>query len=384
MEVVDRKRLGSPVTFVSAFLAFVVVGCLDSGRADTPDPSGADFEIGAPSYAVSLGDTTAGNLPFVIATGFKGQLFGDGSSVIENRDELLYLDPGGRAIHHGGRPGDGPGEFRFIRYVFEADSNVAAYDSRRRQVSLYSREGAHVRDIRLEGNASGLAFVGWMAGKGPVAIRGGFEGSPRVFAVFDTASGTLSTLGQLPVKDFRVTYQQSGGSVTTGPPLECAVVGLEAALGRTLFVADQANGRVLAFSPDGESRAIYTTTRRAVVTDSVLALIRISYRSAPVELAEKAINEFGKEGDPMPFAWDQMIADHAGRLWLRLARCERRSVEWEWEIVDTSGVYLGASRHGHSVIDIRGDKMLVRSTSAGGAPQVELRSIAPPHAVVPR
>jgi hypothetical protein len=109
----------------------------------------------------------------------------DGRIVVANAgsSELKYFDPLGTYLASVGGPGEGPGEFREVRFMarFGGDS-ILVYDSRLLRVAVFDPDGAFTRNVQLETNAE-IRFV---------AVRAAYrDGSMLASGFADVDEGVL-------------------------------------------------------------------------------------------------------------------------------------------------------------------------------------------------
>ncbi len=100
-----------------------------------------------------------------------GAFFEDVGDVFVRDDRVFVADRGGRKIlafdrstghltATVGRPGDGPGEFRFLSWIGDCGTDeIVAWDQGHRRVSLFSRELVRVRTYVLKGDLPDRYFA---------------------------------------------------------------------------------------------------------------------------------------------------------------------------------------------------------------------------------
>ena len=73
---------------------------------------------------------------------------GDSQIVVADRgyNQLSYFGRDGNLVHTSGRPGDGPGEFRYIGYAWRCGDSLVVYDIQHRQYGVHTLDGAWVRE----------------------------------------------------------------------------------------------------------------------------------------------------------------------------------------------------------------------------------------------
>jgi hypothetical protein len=99
----------------------------------------------------------------------------------------------------------------------------------------------------------------------------------------------------------------------------------------------------------------------------MLADLRQSYENdgTPRDSIAAVMRRFGQRGSPLPFAWQTMLPDPTGRLWLQVAECGRAAVR-QWEVIDTAGRGLASFRlaSDSGLRGVRGDRAAVFSADS--------------------
>jgi hypothetical protein len=150
----------------------------------------------------------------------------DGRIVISNGgSELRFYDATGAHQLTTGRAGDGPGEYRSIRYMrsMRADS-LLVYDGGRRRISIVSPDGTHVRDFAAPAVGEGVEgnVVVALADGTLLVTRTTNVPSRTVTRMQDTVhlaaidpAGTAQRLGEYPGGDRQINISESGGEITS-------------------------------------------------------------------------------------------------------------------------------------------------------------------------
>lgn len=156
------KRLVVAVLVTSV----AIVGCADNTpgptrtRGSSPEPSTLPnpFEITARYTAEELGLMN----PQALTVGPDGALY-----VTDAAQRVSVISPDGKVLRRWGRPGSGPGEFKFVaadpatptslhaKIAVGADSSVFVSDSGNSRVQVFSSEGRFVRQFGSFGNGKG-------------------------------------------------------------------------------------------------------------------------------------------------------------------------------------------------------------------------------------
>jgi hypothetical protein len=354
----------------------VVAGCSgEQVRAEEAGAQSASWTLeDRPLFSVTENAGVGGSRPFQIVSFGHALVLADGRTVVADQNGLLYFDTAGRAVTVAGGRGNGPGEFTRIRAVFEAADAIGAFDEQSR-ISLYSRTGEHIRDIRFEMGPY-PAVHGWLRSSGPVTSSARPR-EQRRYTIRNASGAPVRTfVSPVTLPSFNVYWPPgTGGPVLrpgpggapgidrgqSSPALECTPRDLAVVVGDVLYVADQAAGRILALSTDGTQREIYRSLRRPRVTAAILADLRRSYLrdGTPPDSIAAVLARFGREGSPLPFTWESILADPSGRLWLQVAKCIGPG-EREWEVIDTTGRALATFRSGAGgVRAVRGNRAAV-------------------------
>jgi hypothetical protein len=372
---------------VAPLCCLIAIACADDGMRG----GAAGLAAGAccprtlvleqpPVFAVTDGDGPPGSSSFALVSVSHASILASGVTVVANRDELIFLDTAGRALTIAGRRGNGPGEFAGIRAVFEADDGIGVFDARQSRVSRYSTSGVHLGDMSIEPRPY-RSVVGWLRGVGPVSSADVPGGMRHYFArdARGKVIGEFDSPDSLP--SFLVRWTRGDGRIlTTDPWLECTPSRLAGVMGDNLYVADQSAGTIIAISPDGSRRVIYKSPTRRRVTDEVRARLRVAYEldSVPPDTIDAVLRRFGSSGDPLPFAWQTMLVDPTGRLWLQIAECLPPE-EREWEVIDTAGTAVGTVRvRGAALRAARGDRVLAATFDSLEVPYATLFRVRAP------
>jgi hypothetical protein len=341
---------------LTAFIAAIPAGCV----RDRPGGSGADsafasapqFEFSEPLFTAAE-SKSGDSVQFAFAQLIRPLMVNESTVVVGSAGELIHLDTEGKAMRVAGRRGDGPGEFSSMQGLFHADTLTGILD-RGGKVVLYTHSGDFVRDVPIPGGPL-TGAAGWMAGYGPVVLRG-LLGGPREYALHDAAGAAVRPLLQMPaIPSLRV----AGAS----PSVECTPRYFETVVGATLYVVDQDSGTLQSVTADGASRTIYTSRLRRAITEKIIAFFIRPYEAAQIsrDSMDLVLRRFGKPGDPLPYTWDAIVADPGGRIWLRLAECELDAIRGEraWEVIDTAGALVGVHRSRSNLRSILNDRALV-------------------------
>jgi hypothetical protein len=101
----------------------------------------------------------------------------------------------------------------------------------------------------------------------------------------------------------------------------------------------------------------------------------------PQDVASEALARIGSLGESQIAAWDNIIPDDEGRIWLQISECGRDLESPRiWEVVDVSGGYLGSVSipSQYSLRAVRGNTGVAYSYDELGAGSLNILRIPVP------
>jgi hypothetical protein len=307
---------------------------------------------------------------FVFDRPASGVVLADGRAVVGNRDQLVFMGSDGKVDAVAARAGSGPYEFSRVHALFPTVTGVAAYDLDRRKLLLYGNDALPRAEIRLPQSLAGEVVGVDSLTNIVVWDRGGTLEDERLRLVFpdgriSQAFGSWSRARRIAVpvivSDLQFTIRHQIG---------CTATNLAAVIGQAVFVAEQATGTVFAITPGGQQRSVYQLPERRIDAQFARRMVQVPVGSqaGSQRVASGVLESFGRLGDPFPYAWDRLLADPSGLLWLRRVECAVASGERSWDIVDTAGGLRAQLRtwnteilgiHGRYVLALAADGAIV-------------------------
>ncbi|MEJ2678832.1 MAG: hypothetical protein P8174_07135, partial [Gemmatimonadota bacterium] len=302
----------------------------------------------------------------------------DGGYVVADagRNQLLFYDASGKHRATAGRPGGGPGEFRWLSTMTVSGDSVLAYDPRLGRLSIFGP------DASLRGTAQ-LAEPGdtlhplQMYGLAGV-VDGRLIMAPRTFmpagqsdvgTYWDSAAvlaygmdGTLlgETAEQMGAEMFVSTRGSAGvlfgrrSSATTDSA--------------SVFVADERRYEIHVYGPGGGLQRIIRRAwdPRPVTREDRDSLLHYLVRQAgfptyhdPRAALLRGMLESAPTPDHMP-AHSAILADPQGTLWVAAYQLPWEPGPLAWSIFDPDGSWLGQvdTPEGFTVLRLTGDAVL--------------------------
>lgn len=302
----------------------------------------------------------------------------DGGYVVADagRNQLLFYDAAGRYQTTAGRPGGGPGEFRWLSTVTVTGDSVLAYDRRLGRLSVFGPDASLRGTVQLAepGDARHplhtYGFAGVVDGRLVLAPRSFMpSGQSNVGTYWDSAAVLVYDMdGALLGK----TAEPMGAEMFVSTRGSAGVL-----FGRTswttttrasVFVADGRRYEIHVYGPDGRLRRVIrrawqpqTVTRED--RDSLIHLVvrRGGFptyddpRAAPL----RGMLESAPTPDHLP-AHSVILADPRGTLWVADYPLPWESGPLAWSIFDPDGTWLGRvdTPEGFTVLRLTGDALL--------------------------
>ncbi len=371
-------------SWVGLVLAAVVIsGRAHAQAAEVRDSDGIRL-VTVPSFVLSgpttpLGRTQVdlGGLHDTAALEFDsrnptlgGVMLGDGRIVVADDVHLKYFNRRGTLLNMAGRAGGGPAEFRQISQLCDVgNGKVLAFEANGNRVTLFDSTGKLIRTIPVPGISAGsgcfsdgtFLFRPWKQPEGMASV------DPRSSYSHMTLSGVV---------------EDGPGRIVTGPPeygIPAVTIGVIVAATK-IYVADPGRSEVRRFRVDGHLDAILRSVApQEHFTDQDLKteiekLIPGGARANP-GLARELENE-----PHLPFwpAFDQLMVDTAGRLWIEdyFNRKPRG-----WNVFDSLGNPLGRilvdslARGRGEIVGIDSQSVVVRWYDSDGAPHLTWRRL---------
>lgn len=329
--------------------------------------------------------------PFVIPT--EAVILEDGSSIIrDGSTTLIYLNADGSGARIAGSSGGGPGEFRNLRTILDApgESGVWAWDSRLDRLSHFDRSAQYVTSLVPAGR-TGAPPVAILPGPAFVTIdepgaQTGPDPARRRYVLRDSQWAVVREIqGPPEPASPELTWKASG--ITNHSQLHAGCVPRleEVVIGNVLYAADAGSGVIHAYGEDGSVREVYRASRRQSVTPDIRTALEtrlerrltIPGREAPGSVRRDVLqdvrNRIRDQGDRLP-AWQRVLADPDGRIWLERPVCPLRGGDDVFEVVGVDGQLLGSVTipEGMSVLAARGDNVLVRRMGELDVQHVEM------------
>jgi hypothetical protein len=323
-----------------------------------------------------------------------GAFLANGSIVIRDggTSTLTFLDALGRPIRSAGREGDGPGEFRRLSAIFPVPdgSGVWTWDSRSSRMSHFDENGDYLTSLTPRiGSASapeailpGPTFV-------TLAEAGGAANGVgrREYVLRDTLWNEVARVSGPPELAPPVLHVEvPGGTYVHNLPEGCVPVLDEVAIDGRIFTADASAGTIESFAEDGAAREVYrmprrrpfTTESRNTLVAQIERRLSIPGREPPAGVRRAALDDLrSRLGAYLP-AWQRVIGDATGRIWLEYPECPRGDDSGSrYEVVDvtTGDAAFITVPEALTILAVHGDQVLARRTGEFGVQHVELYQV---------
>lgn len=285
----------------------------------------------------------------------------DGTIVVADRGSstLRWYDARGELVAKVGGPGNGPGEFRSMRWVGNTDGDtIVVWDGFARRLSMFA-QGAFIREVRPEVPAP----------SGPIDVHGILrDGRPVAAAIAmpsaaETGVGILRpavpiwilsrdgaverTLGEFP--DHAIAYRATAtpGAISRdviplGPTTLIAV-------GRDrIIIGDNATFGYQGRADDGRLLRIVrlSGTPEPVTKEDLKAELDRRLAGAPPVPEIREGIRVHLEGTPVPATkpfYERILVGPAGHVWLE-REAANDALGARWEVISAEGRWLGSVR----------------------------------------
>lgn len=258
----------------------------------------------------------------------------NGGLVVANagESEVLVVDERGQLSSRLGGTGEGPGEFRALRWVAsKSPDSIVAIDLGLRRITLFEPGGAVSRVVNAVGSSSDAAAIGEFAPQ-PVGMLGdgsvvmvSYTSLTRKAGVvrrhvelirFRPDLGVHESLGSTPGDELHLLLLDGRLQVLT-PPFARSTVIRVAVDG--YFVGDTDRPEIRGYGPRGDLRTVVRwrdTGQR--ITDEVLdADIRHRFRTLEGPALEQRLNEQRRISTHVTTpAFQTMLLGSDGRIWI--------------------------------------------------------------------
>jgi hypothetical protein len=258
----------------------------------------------------------------------------DGGLVVANagESEVLVIDASGQLSSRLGGTGDGPGEFRALRWIAsKPPDSIVAIDLGLRRITLFESGGAVARVVNAAGGSSDAAAIGELAPQ-PVGMLGdgsvvmaSYASLPREAGVvrrhielirFRPDLGAHESLGSTPGDELYLFLEDGRLQVLTPPFARSTVIRV---VPNGYFVGDTDRPEIRGYGPQGDLRTVVrwqNIGRR--ITDEVLdADIRHRFRSLEGRALEQRLNEQRVISNHVTTpAFQTMLLGSDGRIWI--------------------------------------------------------------------
>jgi hypothetical protein len=299
----------------------------------------------APDSAVTIG-VAEGSLDLqfhrIVSVEFVqgGILVADGGS-----NEIRRFSNRGEILHRWGGSGDGPGEFRRLRWATSIADTVYAWDESSRRLTVYDEAGnvAHVVRPTFFGGSAPQRVVGMFADHTLIVNPLEISSQPRIGAGVRAGDSPIAVAGwdDAALRPF---------TTVPGRPIYASSDGIRVPIPFTTYPAYSVaassliigNGATHEFTRYSESGAALRTTRfvpERVVTAADLARYIDAYLESRRDGDASDIERAAKEAPVPEFmpTFDELAAQRSGATWIRTFTLPWDTVA-EWVLLDSTGV----------------------------------------------
>lgn len=284
--------------------------------------------------------------------------------------QLFLFDSSGALVRAEGRSGKGPGEFLHLSLLPQRDAGSTLYDAIQRRLShrddatgpwrFTTLSGVNGRTVVPRAVLRDGALVGYLPGDLPPPSRSGTARDSAEVVLVAADGRLIRSLGRVAAAD-RVLRQRADGGLTGGEPPYGRELHL-AATDEAIVVADGGHWELTVHPLDGRSA---DTLRLALGRRAVTEAMRVRYRARVLDGVRDAygIAEWTmlSTDDVFPdslAAFDRMLADREGLIWLRASVAEGDH-HAQWFVVDARGQGLSTITldAGFTATDITRDRI---------------------------
>lgn len=308
-----------------------------------------------------------------------GIVIGDASA-----HRVLFFDSAGRFVQEIGRLGDGPGEFRFPRWLGQCGTDtVAVFDAIHNSITYLGPAGSVIRSVPLPSvvsfdRALGCTNTGrlyFLLNRRRTRVGPGERPAVPTAVIRISPLVPMDTLFRGGVQEY---YVAQASSAYSEVPLGRATL---AAVGPTmLFVTENVDGRTRVYDPSGALTADFTLDipRRRVSTRDWAIAKRARIEAEPLphvrEILTRVLSEL-RQPSTFPRI-DQIQADTDDRLWVRTFNNFDQDIA-TWLVVSRTGTVLAAvsSPRNLQILEIGRGFLLGLARDSEGVERVELYSV---------
>jgi hypothetical protein len=376
---------------LAAALSCAGLGLVACGTGDAPSSAGTpqvtdsagvrivQHPTTAPGggHAWTLGETprtrigaVSGAEAELLANVRHATVLSDGRIVIANGRpiEVRVFGPDGRHLTTFGRIGEGPGEFGVngISGLRALEGDTLAIENGGRGVHFFSADGALLRSIPgpAQAGVRSSETASWLGGDSylvsqPVPSPSGGPATTGVYAppvnfvVWSEPTG-VRTLGTF---DGVVQFRPAGGppgapNLALPSPFNRRIA--HAAGADRFHVGDQAAYEISAYTFDGRlTRIIRRGYDPVPIPQSELDAARARVREGPLfripAMPPAMLQHLEQQVEAMPLpesfpAFDQLMEDRAGNLWVRRLPPQEEGRRHEWEVFGADGALQATVR----------------------------------------
>jgi hypothetical protein len=376
----------------SIFALLIASACADTDGPSRSETSVADsagvrivqFAADVDSPSLRLSDESAVTISSDDGAAFQlhrvtdAAFLPDGGLAVANagESEVLVFEASGQLVRRLGGSGDGPGEFRALRWVaVRPPDTMVAIDLGLRRVTLFEPGGAVARVVDAAGGSADAAAIGEFAPQ-PIGMLGDGSVVMASYTSLPAEPGLVrrhvelirfrsdlavhESLGSTPSDELHLLLEDGRLQVLTPPFARSTVIRVGP---DGYFVGDTDRPEIRGYGPQGDLRAVVRwqgTGQR--VTDEVLdADIRYRFRSLEGPAFEQRLTEQRRISTHLTTpAFRSMLVGSDGLLWIgRHALVSDSVVAWfgiEPVAGTVSSVYLPT---GMEPLAIRQDEIAV-------------------------
>lgn len=227
--------------------------------------------------------------------------------------------------------------------LFYFGDGIGAFDLRQGRISLFNGDGTHSQTVLPDERV--LWVAGALATSAIVGSASGPSANHALYIRYAPNGTVLDTIGSMDGIAPIVLQWTAADGISHSLGSLCTPRPFATTIGSTLYLAHSSSGYVSSISSAGSERRIHEVQNRATLSQEYLEGLRRMYnaQNVPEEVASEALAKFGEAGGPQPSAWDRIVPDQDGRLWLRISDCARApEAPHLWEVVDAERGYLGS------------------------------------------